>query len=173
LYNLTQFAEPMDGMLRELGIDVQVNIIDYATQYNDYRDTHGQFEGWAYSTVTGTTPQRLHPVSALAAEFWPDGGAAFKGFSTTGANDMAGDPELTAMIERARLEFDVEAQQQEVHNIQRHLAKAMYGLNMPGGASGHELVWPAVQNHGVWRAFGWAKWYTHQLWLDQTKAPFV
>jgi peptide/nickel transport system substrate-binding protein len=172
-YNLSQYAEPMDGMLRELGIDVTVNIIDYATQYNDYRDTHGQFEGWAYSTVTGTTPQQLHPVSALAAEYFPEGGVAFKGFSTSGSNDQSGDPELSAMINKARLEADIEAQQSLVKDIQRRLAESMWGLNMPGGANSYDLVWPALQNHRVWTAYGWAKWYTYGIWLDETKAPLA
>jgi peptide/nickel transport system substrate-binding protein len=172
-YDLSRYAEPMDGMLRQLGIDVKVNIIDYATQYNDYRDTHGQFEGWAYSTVTGTTPQRLHPVSAIAAEYLPKGGVAFKGFSTSGKNDMSGDPELTDMINKARLEADVDAQQALVKDMQRRLAGDMWGLNMPGGASGYDLVWPAVQDHHVWSSYGWAKWYTHKVWLDQSKPPFA
>lgn len=171
---LQRFAEPIDGMMRDLGIDINVNTPDYATVYiPQYRDAMGQFEGWAYGSVTGTTPQVLHPASSLAAEYWPKGGIAYRGFSTSGMNDMAGDPALTDMIERARLEFDDEALRDQVHEIQRYLAEAMWGLSMPGGSTGFTAAWPALQNYMVWRVRQGvsANWNAHQLWIDPTKAP--
>jgi peptide/nickel transport system substrate-binding protein len=175
--NFTPSAEPIDGMLRELGLNITVNTPDYATDYiPNYRDGHGQFEGWAYATVLGTLPQVLAPVASLAAEYWPRGGDAFRGFSKSGSNDMSGDPELSAMIEKARLEFDTDSLITQLHDIQRYLGEAMWGLSLPGGATGFNLAWPAVQNHRVYRRTrqgGFSQWDPYKVWLDQSLPPFV
>jgi peptide/nickel transport system substrate-binding protein len=175
--NFTPTAEPIDGMLRELGIDITVNTPDYATDYiPNYRDGHGQFEGYAYATVLGTLPQVIHPVASLVAEYWPRGGDAFRGFSASGSNDMAGDPELNAMIEKARLEFDTDALKSQLAEMQRYLAKAMWGLMTPGGATSFNMAWPAVKNHRVWRRTrqgGFSQWDPYSIWLDQSQPPFA
>jgi ABC-type transport system substrate-binding protein len=173
---LQTYAEPIDGMLRNLDIDITVNTPDYATVYiPQYRDGNGQFEGWAYGSVTGNMPQAISPASALAAEYWPKGGAAFRGFSAGTAGDKSGDPKLTAMIEDARREFDEGVLVTKVHEIQRYLAEQMWGLSMPGGATGFDAAWPALQNMDVWglQQGVAANWDAYRLWLDQTKRPFV
>lgn len=175
--NFSPTVEPLDGMLRELGLNITVNTPDYATDYTpNYRDGHGQFEGWAYATVLGTLPQVLHPAASVVAEYWPKGGDAFRGFSASGKNDMSGDPALNTMIEKVRLEFDDDALISQLHDIQRYLAKAMWGLNVPGGATGFNLAWPAVQNHRVYRRTrqgGFSQWDPYKVWLDQTLPPFA
>jgi ABC-type transport system substrate-binding protein len=116
----------------------------------------------------------LDPVSALAAEYWPKGGTTFRGFSTTGT-PKAGDPEVTSMIEKARLEPDAAARTKLVHDLQRYLAKSMYGLNLPGGAPGYTLVWPALRNYQVWRVRQGASavWNSYRLWVDTSLPPFT
>jgi len=170
---LGRFAEPLDGMLREL-FQIKINNPNYANEYIPrWRDAQGQYEGWLYGSVTGTMPQFLHAVSSLAAEYWPKGGTTFRGFSTT-ATPKTGDPELTSMIEKARLEPDANAQRKLVHDIQRHLAKAMWGLNLPGGATGYTLAWPALRNVNVWRSRQGAAptWNAYRLWVDASLPPF-
>jgi peptide/nickel transport system substrate-binding protein len=175
--NFSPTVEPLDGMLRDLGLNITVNTPDYATDYTpNYRDGHGQFEGWAYATVLGTLPQVLHPAASIVAEYWPKGGTAFRGFSASGKNDMSGDPELSAKIEKARLEFDDDALIDQLHDIQRYLAGTMWGLNVPGGATGFNLAWPAVQNHRVYRRTrqgGFSQWDPYKIWIDQTQPPFT
>lgn len=175
--NVAPVAEPINGMFADLGINITVNTPDYSADYiPNIRDGQGQYEGWAFATVTGTMPQVLHPASALAAEYWPQGGTAFRGFSASGNNDRSGDPALSEMIERARLEFDSDTLRDELHAIQRHLAEQMWGMNIPGGATRYTLAWPAVQNYMVWRTQAGAVnsvWDTHQLWLDPTQAPLA
>jgi hypothetical protein len=123
--------------------------------------------------VTGTMPQVLHPVSAIAAEYWPKGGTTFRGFSTT-STAKGGDPELTSMIEKARLEPDANVQRKLLHDMQRHLAKAMWGLNLPGGSTGYTVSWPALRNQSVWRVRQGASpvWNAYRLWIDTTQPPF-
>jgi peptide/nickel transport system substrate-binding protein len=171
---LGRFAEPVDGMLREL-LQISINNPNYNNEYIPvWRDAQGQYEGWLYGSVTGTTPQVLDPVSALAAEYWPKGGTTFRGFSTT-ATPKAGDPEVTSMIEKARLEPDAATRTKLVHDLQRYLAKAMYGLNLPGGSPGYTLVWPALRNYQVWRVRqgGSAIWNSYRLWVDTSLPPFA
>ena len=168
---LQSYAEPIDGMMRNLGIDITIDTPDYATQYiPQYRDGHGQYEGWLYASVTGVMPQAISPVSALAAEYWDKGGAAFRGFSKNGS---AGDPELSAMLVKARREFNEGALKSQLWDIQRYLGKAMWGLSMPGGATGFDLAWPALQNVQVWRMQQSVapNWNAYQLWVDKTKPP--
>jgi peptide/nickel transport system substrate-binding protein len=175
--NFSPTAEPIDGMLRELGLNIKVNTPNYANDYiPNYRDGHGQYEGYAYATVLGTLPQNIHPAASLVAEYWPSGGDAFRGFSASGSNDQSGDPKLNAMLEKARLEFDDKALKTQLHEIQRYLAKAMWGLNTPGGATSFKVGWPAVRNNNVWRRTrqgGFSQWDPYQLWLDQSQPPFA
>jgi peptide/nickel transport system substrate-binding protein len=173
---LDPYAEPIDGMMRNLGIDITIDTPDYATQYiPQYRDGHGQYEGWLYCSVTGVMPQAIDPVGALAAEYWEKGGAAFRGFSKDGSNGMSGDPELSAMIVKARQEFDQDKLKSQLWDIQRYLGKAMWGLSMPGGATGFDMMWPALGNAQVWRMQQSVapNWDAYQLWIDKTKPPLA
>ena len=109
--DLYRHAEAMEGMALDAGFKIAVNAVDYGTDYiPKIRDANGQYDGIAFHSVTGTTPWRLHPISALAAEYWSKAGVTFKGFSTTGKNDKAGDPAVDAIIEKARLEKDINKQ---------------------------------------------------------------
>jgi ABC-type transport system substrate-binding protein len=165
------WTEPLDGMVQDIGIKTKVYSINYQSEYIPrFRDGSGQYEGWTIATVAGNIPTRVHPVSALAAEYWPQSGPQFRGFSASGRNDKAGDPQLTALIEKARLEADNQKRKALTHDIQRYLAKTMWGLIMPGGATGFTLAWPALQNYQVWQ--GHAAWTHYGVWLDQTKPPF-
>jgi len=157
-------------MTQDIGIKVTIDYVDYATVYiPKYRDGNGQYEGWSWHSTSGASALTLSPVRALAAEFWPKGGVAFHGFSASGKNDQAGDPPLTAMIEKARLEPDTEKQRALVFDIQRYLAKANWGMRQSGGAARFTMAWPALGNYRVWRG-GHRPYY--QLWVDDTKLPF-
>jgi peptide/nickel transport system substrate-binding protein len=176
-FNQSNTAQPIDGMLRDLGIDIQVNTLDYVNDYiPNYRDGQGQFEGWSYATILGTLPLVLHPVASPVAEYWPQGGIAFRGFSAGSSNDKSGDPSLNTMLEKARREFDDKALKSQLADIQRYLGKAMWGLIAPGGATGFNMAWPAVMNHRTWRRTrqgNASEWDPYKIWLDRTKAPFV
>ena len=112
----------------------KVNDIDYATQYiPQVRDANGQYEGIGFHTVTGTTPWRMHPASALTSEYWSKAGATFKGFSTSGKNDKSGDPAVDSMIEKARLEKDAtRGARRWCYDIQRLLGEVDVRPDQPG-----------------------------------------
>ena len=60
-----------------------------------------------------------------------------------------------------------------MHDLQRDLAKTMYGLINPGTATTFALAWPAVRNYQTYRYLGSSVWTHYGVWLDDTKAPFT
>ena len=178
-FDLSRPSEPHIGMLQALGINITIDAkTDYTQDYiPNLRDANGQFEGWGYHSVSGVSPQAISIESSLAAQYWAKGGVTFKGFSLDGGNAKSGDPELNSMIEKIRLEPDDETRLSIVHDIQRYLAKAQWGMLYPGGANGFSLAWPALRNYQVWEGpalSGGASFYdSYRHWLDQTKAPFA
>ncbi len=172
--DIARYAETIEAMVRDAGFRVTVNDIDYATQYiPQVRDANGQYEGLGFHTVTGTTPWRMHPASALTSEYWSKAGATFKGFSTTGRNDKAGDPAVDAIIEKLRLEKDQAKAKVMMHDLQKDLAKKLYGLINPGSAQKFAMAWPSVRNYQTLRHIGQSPWTHYGVWLDTTKAPFA
>jgi ABC-type transport system substrate-binding protein len=163
-----KYGEIIDGMVAEIGIKTRINQVDYLTDYvPNFRDGHGQYEGWSYTSTQGGQ-SGSHAIGLLAIRFWSKGGGAFTGFSTSGRNDQSGDPTLNAMFEKVRVEQDINRAKAQVNEIQRYLAKANYGLNAPGVASGFLVAWPALQNFRVWQGAR-----THyKYWIDDTKPPF-
>ena len=109
-------------------------------------------------------------IRSLAAMFWSKSGTTFSGFGTSGKNDKSGDPQLNLLIEKARIEPDVERQKALVADIQRYLAKTMWGLLQSGSATGFKMAWPAIGNYGVYQAT--SGWDYYRWWLDSTKPPF-
>ena len=167
--NLSKYAETLDGMVQDAGIRIKLHPVDYATEYiPNYRDASGQFNGWAYHTVSGAV--LIGPVHSLAAEHWSKSGITFHGYSADGQNDQSGDPALNAMIEKSRIEQDTERRRALIFDIQRYLGKKMYSLIVPGAATGFTMAWPALQNYGVYSIV--AAKANYGIWLDTTKPPF-
>src|SRR5439155_15011233 len=133
-YPPAKYGELIDGMAADIGIRVKQHPLDYLKEYiPNYRDGHGQYEGWSYHSNAGGTSGN-NPVGAMAIEYWSKGGNAFHGFSASGKNDQAGDPQVDALIEKARVEQDAEKRKALVFDLQRYLAKTAYALSCPGGA---------------------------------------
>jgi peptide/nickel transport system substrate-binding protein len=167
-YPPSKYGELINGMAGEAGIKVSQRILDYLKDYiPNYRDGHGQYEGWSYTSTAGGT-SGTSPVGALAIEYWSKGGAAFKGFSLSGKNDQSGDPQVDAILEKARVEQDTERRRALIFDLQRYLAKAVYGLASPGGATSFLAAWPCVGNFQVWRGAR----NNYRWWVDETKPPF-
>jgi peptide/nickel transport system substrate-binding protein len=161
-------AEIMNGMLAEIGITTKANSIDYGTEYiPQYRDGKGQHEGLAFKSTAGAATN--DPVNALAHEYWSKGSALFYGFSTSGKNDLSGDPQVNILIEKAQRELDTERRRSIVFDIQRYLAKPWYAYPGMGVATGFEMVWPCLANFRVWRRMAP---FIYGQWIDDTKPPF-
>ena len=171
-FNRKAIVEPF-FYLQQLGLNViDAGQTDYTQDYiPNNRDASGEFDGLAYHSVTGSTPIVIHPVSQLVAEHWPRSGLTFHGYSADGGGSRSGDPELVEILTKARIEQDVEVQKSLAQEAQRYLGTKMWSLPEPGGATGYFLAWPTVQGLMVNR--GESPFDRYQIWLDQTKAPFV
>jgi ABC-type transport system substrate-binding protein len=173
-FNRKAVAEPMVFYFQEIGVRVvDAGQTDYTQGYIPLnRDASGAYDGLGYHSVTGTIPSVVDPTSALVAEHLPSSGVTFHGYSVGGGGGKTGDPALISILDKARLEKDVNARKKLTLDAQRHLGKAQWNMLESGGASGFWLAWPAVQNFVVWQS-SCAQWEKYQIWLDQTKAPFV
>ena len=162
-------AEVFSGFLQELGIRSKTNHVDYLKDYiPNLRDAKGQYTGWSIASTAGAPPSGGHPIGPLAGAYWSKGGNAFRGFSLTGRNDQSGDPQVDALIEKARIEQDVNKAKALVNDAQRYLAKATYMLQPPGSATAFQMAWPCIGNFRVWQGGR-----PHErLWIDDTKPPF-
>jgi peptide/nickel transport system substrate-binding protein len=162
-------AEVFSGFMSEIGIKSKVNHVDYLKDYvPNYRDGKGQYAGWSIASTAGAPPSGGHPIGPLAGAFWSKGGNAYRGFSVTGRNDQTGDPQVDSLIEKARIERDVNRAKALVNDVQRYLAKATYMLQTPGSATAFQMAWPCIGNFRVWQ-----NGRPHErLWIDDTKPPF-
>jgi peptide/nickel transport system substrate-binding protein len=159
-------AEVIDGFARELGIRTTVEPIDYIKEYAPlYREGRGQFDGWAYAGGGGGA---VDATQHMANEYWSKSGTTFKGFSTTGQNDQAGDPQIDSLIEKARLEQDVDRRKSIIADVQRYLGKAWYMAPLPGVATGLTAAWPCQGNYRVYQGAR----NNYRYWIDETKPPF-
>jgi peptide/nickel transport system substrate-binding protein len=161
-------VEVLDQMAVEAGFKPTIDsVVNYQGDFAPkYRDSQGNFEGWSFKIGA---PFANDAAANLAFEYYSKTGVNFFGFDANGRGDNSGDPQVDAMIVRAQQEIDEEKRKVIVNDLQRYLAKTMYGIRWPGGATGFQLVWPAVRNFGVYRG-GFRYFYT-SAWIDETLPP--
>jgi ABC-type transport system substrate-binding protein len=162
--------EVLDAMSQEVGITSKVRPIDYQKEYiPQYRDGRGQWEGWAYKTSSGAPGKDADAIIYLLGEYWSKTGPSFTGFSVNRRNDMSGDPEVDALIEKGRIEREAGKRKDISVELQRRLAKAMYTVPFPAVATGYVAAWPCIGNHRVFDS----ERPNYRLWIDDTKAPIA
>jgi peptide/nickel transport system substrate-binding protein len=163
LPNIAPRAEVMDGMTREIGIRTTVQALNYSTEYlPNYRDAQGQYEGILYKGGGGGLASD-QPVGEVSNWWWSKGGPTFFGFSAGGKNDLAGDPQVDSMINKARVERDDEARRSLIFDLQRHLAKQAYGFLTPGVAGSFLMASPALKNFRVYQGAR----ANYRLWVEE------
>ena len=161
-----------DEFARDAGIRVKVNVIDYTAQYlTQYRDSNGKYEGWLYRAGGSPANDATAYFSTLFHSKY--GGPGFLGFDANGVGDGSGDPALESLLDKARIEPDLDRRRSLIHDIQRHMAKTMYAIpHPPGDASIFYSAWAAVQNFLVYRGDRRGSVSAvHSWWLDDTKPP--
>ncbi|HLF77459.1 MAG TPA: ABC transporter substrate-binding protein [Dehalococcoidia bacterium] len=169
LGDLPKQSSVIEGMLLEGGIATKFNPVDYNTQYiPKYRDNQGRFDGLVFK-LPGGGAGKNDPVGALSSEFWSKGGVTFYGFDSAKKGDQSGDPEVEALIVKARVERDINRRKALVYDIQRLLAKGSYGILPPGVATTFVMAWPSLGNFRVYQGGR----LNYRLWVDQTKAPIA
>jgi hypothetical protein len=111
-------------------------------------------------------------------EFSPNPGNGFSGFNSDGGTWKSGDAEYTALLKKARSEFDEKKRIAMARDFQRMEAERQYQPSFPGTASGLLLAWPALRNVMVFRDAGVLGGLTGDpalsrvnLWLDPAQPP--
>ncbi|HLF79074.1 MAG TPA: hypothetical protein VJB57_16455, partial [Dehalococcoidia bacterium] len=156
----------------EVGLKPVPKPIDYNLDYLPKVVTaQGKFEGWAYRF--GATSS-ADPVDYYVWRYHSKSGATSGalGFDVGNKGDQSGDPQVDALIDKAKAEMDVKKRVVHLQELQRYLAGKQYGVTQPGIASSFGLAWPAVGNYQVFQgdtrdietgAYTW--------WIDETKPP--
>ena len=118
--------------LKGVGIDVKID----QKEYGAYIATcfYGKFDSMTYGPQTGF----LEPDNFLFGQYYPE---ELKNQS------HITDPVVADMLARQRRTFDPAKRREIVYDIQRHLAKQQYYVQMPSGI--YVAVWEgAVKNYG-------------------------
>lgn len=165
-----KLIEILEGFAAEVGFKLTPHLTDYQTDYvPNYRDSSGRFSGIAYKS--GPASPAADAVARLEFDYHSKSSDHWYGYDVNGKGDFSGDPYVDQAIEKAKAEFDEKRRLEMVHDLQRYLAKTQYAIRHPGGASGFDLVWPAVQNYNVLRSDQLTRMMATTWWLDPAKRP--
>jgi ABC-type transport system substrate-binding protein len=165
----------INQMSADAGFKTQDNVVEDAQVARTIRDARGAFEGFGTYGPSGRSRDPLEQRADLYVK--TPGGAGFLGFDKAGKGDFSGDPDLEAIILKARRETDQEKRKTAAQEFQRYLAQQWYSFPYPGGASGFTMAWPALKNFSVYRsgaagaAYGEDQSALH-FWIDKTLPPY-
>jgi peptide/nickel transport system substrate-binding protein len=164
--DFVRYVETYKNFATEAGIRLKSVAVNYATEWKNYSDSKGDFPGMSFRGAGGnnapdipeTMVRLLHPTL---------GGVTYTGFFSEGSSFQKGDPEITALLEKTRAEFDQQKRIDIINQVQRLHAERQYVIRTPGGMSTRSIEWPVIQNEGV---------FVDELrfvgqWLDPTQAP--
>ena len=161
-------VETYAAFANEVGIRLTTKALGFNTDWRGVADSKGDFSGVAFRGAGGnnapdiaeTMVRLLHPVH---------GGVTYTGFFSENSSFQKGDPEITALLDKTRTEFEQAKRIAYINDVQRLAAAQQYVLRVPGGTNLLSLAWPAVQNENTFRD---EMRFVGQ-WLDKTKAPLA
>jgi ABC-type transport system substrate-binding protein len=161
-----RYVETYTNFAAEVGIRLKSVPVNYNTEWRSIADSRGDHAGMAFKGAGGnnapdipeTMVRLLHPTY---------GSITYTGFFSEGSSFQKGDPEITALLEKTRAEFDPQKRIDIINQVQRLHAERQYVIRTPGGMSSRSIEWPVIQNEGVFRD---ELRFVNQ-WLDPTKAP--
>jgi peptide/nickel transport system substrate-binding protein len=136
--------------LKAVGIDVKID----QKEYGAYIATcfYGKFDSMTYGPQTGF----LEPDNFLFGQYYPE---ELKNQS------HINDPVVADMLVRQRRTFDAARRREIIYDIQRHLAKQQYYVQMPSGV--YIAVWEgALKNYGPNMGYDYGG-RLQAAWLDR------
>ena len=136
--------------LKSVGIDAKVD----QKEYGAYISTcfYGKFDAMTFGPQTGF----LEPDNFLFGQYYPE---ELKNQS------HINDPVVADMLVRQRRTFDVAKRRELIYDIQRHLAKQQYYVQMPSGV--YVAVWEAaVKNYAPNMGYDYGG-RLQAAWLDR------
>jgi ABC-type transport system substrate-binding protein len=150
---------------RQVGLNLKSNTVGFTTEWRPkFFNVPGDYEGlaWSFRPAAGI----FDPVEIAWQEFVP-GSNAYCGLFSDNSSYMKGDPDVTALLKRARSEFDEKRRVSVMHDFQRMEAANQYRTSFAGTAQVLGLAWEAVENvnvfHGEMQNVG--------TWLNPAKKP--
>jgi peptide/nickel transport system substrate-binding protein len=129
---LVDSAQLVLKYLKDVGIDAKLD----QKEYGAYISTcfYGKFDSMTYGPQTPF----LEPDNFLFGQYYPD---------EVKNQSHINDPVVADMLSRQRRTFDVAKRRETIHDIQRHLAKQQYYVQM--ASSVYVAVWEsALMNYG-------------------------
>jgi len=152
-YGSTLLVDIMQLVTRDLkavGIDAKID----QKEYGAYISTcfYGKFEAMTFGPQTGF----MEPDNFLFGQYYPE---ELKNQS------HINDPVVADMLVRQRRTFDVAKRRELIYDIQRHLAKQQYYVQMPSGV--YVAVWEgALKNYGPNMGYDYGG-RLQAAWLDR------
>jgi peptide/nickel transport system substrate-binding protein len=156
----------LEDMVRNIGVRPKTNLIDYVTEYPNYRDKGGQYEGYSY--IAGPTTAD-DATGMLVWRYSKAGGAGYLAFDAAGKGDRSGDPQVDSLLKKAQTELDIDKRKGILFDLQRYLAQKQYNVTKPGGADTFQMAWPVLGNFNVYRRD--RRTPNYHWWIDDTKPP--
>jgi peptide/nickel transport system substrate-binding protein len=118
----------------------------YTKAYDPKRTTFKGFTGIIYRAVTG-----YPTVATQIYSNYDAAGTRFEGATPNGQNPQDGDPEVNALIDKIRREFDENKQRSLAQDLQKMMAQKSYHIPYgPYAALGVGVNWPVIGNLGVY-----------------------
>jgi peptide/nickel transport system substrate-binding protein len=144
-------------MLSAVGLNYQLRSTDYASHYfpEVYTRFNYQQVGYGYNTPFATVDEYLFRMLTPGADQ---------------NKSLMNDPEITQLVERQRLETDLNKRQATIHEIQKKVSDKMYYVPSVVGRWGtFTLYQPYVRNFGAFRtaAYGIGTEGYTRYWLDR------
>jgi len=136
--------------LKNVGVDVKID----QKEYGAYIATcfYGKFDSMTYGPQTGF----LEPDNFLYGQYYPE---ELKNQS------HISDPVVADMLVRQRRTLDIAKRRDIIYDIQRHLAKKQYYVQMPSGV--YIAVWEgAIKNYGPNMGYDYGGRFM-AAWLDR------
>jgi ABC-type transport system substrate-binding protein len=172
-----QILDIYEGMLAAGGM----TLVREGSPYQFYRENiydfylQDKYANRGDTELSGIVHKALRGFPTVAAGLFgmmhPQGGF-YQGVTPTGENVHDGDPALSAMIEKLKVEADREAQIGLTHDIIRHVTGNMYNVPRPTAAKLITSWWPAIGNVGLNSTFaGGNIWVEERInwWVDTSK----
>jgi len=171
--------EVLNGMMKEAGFRLKVNVTDYNTEHLPVYSIGNLFKGVSASIASPTS----HPILHLTQEFARVGAPSYRGAGgqpepgyVEGQPQPGIDPKLNDMAARVRRELDPKKQVELVEDYQKYLGDKMYDIPMPGYSYSYGLTWPFIMNLGVYRSWVATAAPPQEgqlnLWLDRKHPKF-
>lgn len=157
-----KWVEVLVGAQREVGIRAKQLPEEYNNVFLPGNRVEGKFTG---ARMIATSAQG-DPVEMISNHYHSTGGFGVH------QPPFTPEPDIDAMIDSMRKEFDIQKRQAIIHEFQRIMAKRQRVLLFPGATPSLSMSWPWVGNYGVFRTYSSIGGATESLphyWYDESK----